>query len=115
MFLLRTSVSWLPAKEAISERSDNNGKQRSNFHLGSDSKYVMFCRKIFQCVTKGEDVPSFHNGSIIFLLYGTNIYILIEHGSRMIWTESLMFLANKVTVPHISFDSIHNITHGINL
>ena len=77
---------------------------QSNFHLGNDSKYVMFCRKIFQWVTKGEDVPSFHNGSIIFLLYGTNIYILIEHGSRMIWTESLMFLANEVTVPHISFD-----------
>ena len=26
---VRTSVSWLPAKEAISERSDNNGKQPS--------------------------------------------------------------------------------------
>ena len=42
-------------------------------------------------------------------------HILIEHGSRMIWTESLMFLANEVTVPRISFDSIHNIIHGINL
>ena len=38
---------------------------QSNFHLGNDSKYVMFCRKIFQCVTKGEDVASFHNGSIM--------------------------------------------------
>jgi hypothetical protein len=29
---------------------------------------LMFCRKIFQWVTKGEDVPSFHNGSRISLL-----------------------------------------------
>ena len=41
---------------------------QSNFHLGNDSKYVMFCRKIFQWVRKGEDVPSFHNGSRISLL-----------------------------------------------
>jgi hypothetical protein len=45
-----------------------------------------------------------------FLFSVWNEHILIEHDSRMIWTESLMFLANKVTVPHISFDSIHNNT-----
>ena len=77
---------------------------QSKFHLDNDSNYVTFCRKIFQWVTKGEDVRSFHNGSkILFSVW--NEHILIEHGSRMIWTESLMFLANEVTVPHISFDS----------
>ena len=40
-----------------------------------------------------------------FLFSVWNEHILIEHGLRMIWTESLMFLANEVTVPHISFDS----------
>jgi hypothetical protein len=76
---------------------------QSKFHLDNDSNYVTFCRKIFQWVTKDEDVRPFHNGAKISLLC-RNERILIEHGSRMIWTESLMFLANEVTVSHISFD-----------
>jgi hypothetical protein len=91
---------------------------QSNFHLGNDSKYVMFCRKMISVPVCYEGrrrtfVPQWVNNFNLFSVW--NEHILIEHGSRMIWTKSLMFLANEVTVPHISFDSINNITHGINL
>ena len=68
---------------------------QSKFHLGNDSNYVMFYRKIFQWVTKGEDVPSTMGQEVLFSVW--NEHILIGNGSRMIWTESLIFLANEVT------------------
>ena len=48
---------------------------QSKFHLDNDSNYVTFCRKIFQWVTKGEDVRSFHNGSkILFSVWNEHAY-----------------------------------------
>jgi hypothetical protein len=70
----------------------------------------MFCRKIFQWITKGEDSRrrTFHNGSRSSLLCMERAYTnrkRLENDMDRI----IDILANEVTVPHISFDSIHNI------